>query len=231
MVLSLHSAAARSTGASGSTMPDSPDPTRRTLSRPTLPRPPALGTRTARAAREHLGWIFGAAGALLCALGWYGVSGERYTARQIPFLASATAPGVALIVCGGVLLAARHRGAAAPRELARLTERLSVLCELLTDASPTGSGFDGARTGSHPGSHPGVGSGLRPGPGPGGVSRDSEPRSAPVSPVLLAVQGARTYHRSDCLLVQGRQDPEPITSATAAALGLRPCPLCEPPEA
>ncbi|GAA1363486.1 hypothetical protein [Streptomyces beijiangensis] len=44
-------------------------------------------------------------GALLCAAGWYGVSGERFTARQVPYLASCTVPGAALIVAGAVLLA------------------------------------------------------------------------------------------------------------------------------
>ncbi|MEU4498072.1 hypothetical protein AB0F96_32750 [Streptomyces sp. NPDC023998] len=47
-----------------------------------------------------------AGGAVLCAIGWYGVSGERFAARQIPYLASCTVPGAALLVAGAVLLAA-----------------------------------------------------------------------------------------------------------------------------
>ncbi|WP_030205250.1 hypothetical protein [Streptomyces sp. NRRL S-87] len=50
-----------------------------------------------------------AAGALLCVLGWYGVSGERFAARQLPYLASCTVPGAALLVAGAVLLAAAWR--------------------------------------------------------------------------------------------------------------------------
>lgn len=46
-----------------------------------------------------------ACGAVLCVAGWYGVSGERFAARQIPYLASCTVPGAALIVAGAVLLA------------------------------------------------------------------------------------------------------------------------------
>ncbi|MEU8891750.1 hypothetical protein [Streptomyces sp. NPDC048442] len=49
-------------------------------------------------------------GAVLCVLGWYGVSGERFTARQVPYLASCTLPGAALIVAGAVLLAGRDLG-------------------------------------------------------------------------------------------------------------------------
>ncbi|MFG3260161.1 hypothetical protein [Streptomyces sp. NPDC048172] len=52
------------------------------------------------------GWGSLAAGAVLCAIGWYGVSGERFAERQIPYLASCTIPGAALIVAGAVLLAA-----------------------------------------------------------------------------------------------------------------------------
>lgn len=48
-------------------------------------------------------------GAVLCVLGWYGVSGEPTAARQLPYLASATVPGAALLVAGAVLLAASAR--------------------------------------------------------------------------------------------------------------------------
>ncbi|MCB5167089.1 hypothetical protein LG634_19885 [Streptomyces bambusae] len=50
-------------------------------------------------------------GALLCAAGWYGVSGERFAERQIPYLASCTVPGAALLVAGAVLLTAVWRPA------------------------------------------------------------------------------------------------------------------------
>lgn len=47
-----------------------------------------------------------AGGAVLCVLGWYGISGERFAERQLPYLASCTVPGAALIVAGAVLIAA-----------------------------------------------------------------------------------------------------------------------------
>ncbi|MER5635639.1 hypothetical protein ABT095_01640 [Kitasatospora sp. NPDC002227] len=64
------------------------------------------------------GWAgFGAVavGVLLCGLGWYGVSGEALVSRQLPYLASATAPGVALIVAGAVLLGSPGAGAGVRR--------------------------------------------------------------------------------------------------------------------
>ncbi|MEU6844928.1 hypothetical protein ABZ930_23965 [Streptomyces sp. NPDC046716] len=45
-----------------------------------------------------------AVGAVLCVIGWYGMSGERHAARQLPYLASCTVPGSALIIAGAVLL-------------------------------------------------------------------------------------------------------------------------------
>jgi len=64
--------------------------------------------RTARLRTVHpalwAGWAALAAGAALCVIGWYGVSGERYAERQLPYLASCTIPGAALIVAAAVLL-------------------------------------------------------------------------------------------------------------------------------
>ncbi|TGA96880.1 hypothetical protein [Streptomyces sp. MZ04] len=44
-----------------------------------------------------------AAGAVLSVIGWYGMSGERFAERQLPYLASCTVPGAALIIAGAVL--------------------------------------------------------------------------------------------------------------------------------
>ncbi|GGX50436.1 hypothetical protein GCM10010515_17320 [Streptomyces fructofermentans] len=61
------------------------------------------------------GWAALAAGAVLCVLGWYGISGERYAERQLPYLASCTVPGAALVVAGAVLLAQGRNALAAAR--------------------------------------------------------------------------------------------------------------------
>ncbi|MFB7517002.1 hypothetical protein [Streptomyces sp. NPDC056144] len=52
------------------------------------------------------GAVAAAAGLVLCVLGWYGISGERYVERQLPYLASCVVPGAALLVAGAVLVAA-----------------------------------------------------------------------------------------------------------------------------
>ncbi|MGX1473488.1 UNVERIFIED_CONTAM: hypothetical protein RKD50_002296 [Streptomyces canus] len=88
--------------------------------------------RTARLRTVHpvlwAGWAALAAGAVLCVVGWYGVSGERWAERQLPYLASCTVPGAALIVAGAVLLT-HGRGALA-------AARVEELYGLLVAAEP-----------------------------------------------------------------------------------------------
>jgi hypothetical protein len=75
--------------------------------------------RTARLRTVHpvlwAGWAALAAGAVLCVIGWYGISGERYAERQLPYLASCTVPGAALIIAGAVLLTHGRNALAASR--------------------------------------------------------------------------------------------------------------------
>ncbi|MCB8903543.1 MULTISPECIES: hypothetical protein [unclassified Streptomyces] len=54
------------------------------------------------------GLVAAAGGAVLCVLGWYGISGERFAERQLPYLASCTVPGAALIVAGAILVVAAY---------------------------------------------------------------------------------------------------------------------------
>ncbi|MEV6206761.1 hypothetical protein [Kitasatospora sp. NPDC051914] len=98
-----------------------------------IPRPSAAGLL--RALREWPGWFTLAAGAVLCVLGWYGVSGEEFAARQLPYIASATAPGAALIVAGAVLIAVRRPGAGPGEQTDRRLEQLYALLVTETPAA------------------------------------------------------------------------------------------------
>jgi hypothetical protein len=95
--------------------------------------------RTARLRTVHpvlwAGWAALAAGAVLCVIGWYGVSGERYAERQLPYLASCTVPGAALIIAGAVLLT-HGRGA-------RAAARMEELYGLLVTAEPADADASG----------------------------------------------------------------------------------------
>lgn len=44
----------------------------------------------------------------------------------------------------------------------------------------------------------------------------------------VVVAGRSSYHRSDCTLVEGRGDLQPMALGTAADRGLAPCRICEP---
>ncbi|GGW58567.1 hypothetical protein [Streptomyces caelestis] len=85
------------------------------------------------------GWVALAAGAVLCVIGWYGVSGERFAERQLPYLASCTIPGAALIVSGAVLLAHGRNSVAAAR--------VEELYGLLVASEPDDAGQAAAETG------------------------------------------------------------------------------------
>ncbi|MFF0727120.1 hypothetical protein [Streptomyces sp. NPDC004134] len=82
---------------------------------------------------------------MLCAAGWYGVSGERFAERQIPYLASCTIPGAALIVAGAVLLSRGDQGLAA----ARVEELYGLL--VATDAEGAGAAAGPAPALAEPG--------------------------------------------------------------------------------
>ena len=57
------------------------------------------------AVRPVLGWVLAGLGALALFLGWYGVSGESLTSKQLPYLVSGGLTGIALVVIASVFLA------------------------------------------------------------------------------------------------------------------------------
>jgi hypothetical protein len=57
------------------------------------------------AIRPIVGWVLALGGAVALFVGWWGVSGEALTAKQIPYLVSAGLTGVALFIMAGVFLA------------------------------------------------------------------------------------------------------------------------------
>lgn len=141
------------------------------------------------------------AGAALMAVGWYGISGKAVVAQQVPYLASASIPGMALMVSGAVLLASDRTR----RSNERAADMVATLYRLLTEAVDTP-----ATTAAPPASTA---------PGPIGSSR----------PTLVALPGAVRYHRADCALVRGKDDASLLEGDEATRRDLQPCPICEPP--
>jgi hypothetical protein len=172
-------------------------------------------------ARSRGGWLVALCGVLLCALGWYGVSGERYEARQVPYLASATIPGAALIVAGAVLVVGTRRDGAA------------------AVSGPSGSAGSLGLSGSSGSSVADSDAELRlvmgqlyrllVEPDPGGASL------APSAGLLadapwVAVPGGARYHRRDCSLVRGKDGVHAVDATLAHNRDLRPCRVCDPVE-
>ncbi|MET8540390.1 hypothetical protein ABZW03_07015 [Kitasatospora sp. NPDC004799] len=136
-------------------------------------------------------------------LGWYGTSGERFAEQQVPYLASSTIPGAALIVSGTLLVALRPPPS--PPGRADLTDRrVERLYDLLVepDAGPPGRS----------------------------LPSDAPDRSGRADDAgWLAVPEGTRYHRPDCPLVVGKERAGPVDAGAVRAQGLTPCPLCSPP--
>ena len=79
-----------------------------------------------RRTRLALGGAVGFVGVLLLVVGWYLVSGEAIAAKQLPYLASASIPGAALLVCGCVVACS---GTTDPDTVRRIAELHALLTE------------------------------------------------------------------------------------------------------
>ncbi|MFI6152817.1 hypothetical protein ACIBCA_08995 [Kitasatospora sp. NPDC051170] len=160
-----------------------------------------------RGGREWAGWVLLAVGAVLCVLGWYGVSGERFVEQQVPYLASSTVPGAALIVSGALLLALRPSGGfgdgnggaggdgcreATDRRVERLYELLVEPVDAPDSPDAPGSATPAVTTGP------------------------------------LALPEGTRYHRPDCPLIAGKARAVPVDDEAVRERGLTPCPLCDP---
>jgi hypothetical protein len=85
-----------------------------------------------RRARYSVGGAVAFAGVLLLVLGWYLISGQALAAKQLPYLASASLPGAALLVCGFVFMisGSSERDLLAARRIAELH---ALLTEAVSD--------------------------------------------------------------------------------------------------
>lgn len=61
------------------------------------------------------GWLVVAVGVGMTVVGWYQISGQPTEAQQLPYLASATIPGSALIIVGALMILARRMAGWAAR--------------------------------------------------------------------------------------------------------------------
>lgn len=163
------------------------------------------------AVRPVVGWVLAALGALGLFLGWYGVSGQTLTAKQIPYLVSGGLGGVALVVLAGVFLATDD----VRRQLGRLDaveEKVAALYALFVEelAAPTAAA---EATASAAASRAGAAEAAA---------------SPPVAEGLVALPAGTSYHRPGCPLVAGKANAAPVGAAAVTARGLRACRVCDP---
>lgn len=151
--------------------------------------------------RPVVGWVLAALGALALFLGWFGVSGQALTAKQLPYLVSGGLGGIALIILAGVFLATEDWRRQVAR-LAVLERKVDDLLALLTTDAPL-----------DPSASP-----LTAAPRTGGAE-------------LVALPNGSVYHRAGCALVAGKAQAGPVDAATIAGRGLTPCRVCDPPPA
>lgn len=142
-----------------------------------------------------------AIGLLAIGLGWNGMAGGGGEVNGVPNL-NAQLPW---LVSGGILgLALVVFGAAmivvhnARTDRARLEAKLDELVQVVSRGAT-----------------------LPTAPAP-------YPAAAASSATTAFIAGPSAYHRNDCRLVQGRDDVEFVTSATAAGRDLKPCRVCKP---
>jgi hypothetical protein len=142
-------------------------------------------------------------GAVLLFVAWYDVSGTADVYRQLPYLVSAGFTGLALIIVGSALLIA-GRGE-------RIDQRLAQLLDAITEAAAPSVGSNDS---SDAGNDAAV------------TNADAVDGPAPQAG-FVAVEGGRTYHLPDCLLLRGKQT-SPVSSEDVSAKALTPCPVCGP---
>ncbi|OKH98510.1 hypothetical protein A6A06_30630 [Streptomyces sp. CB02923] len=169
------------------------------------------------------GWAALAGGAVLCAVGWYGVSGERFAERQIPFLASCSIPGAALIIAGAVLVARGDQGLAA----ARVEELYGLLVAYEPDRNPYEPDRNPAERAEIPAGTERAATGTEGVPAANGTPSAPESAGADAGPPLT-VPGGTLLHRPGCPLVAGRPDARPADGPRNTAEPPAPCPVCEP---
>ncbi|TML62716.1 MAG: hypothetical protein E6G17_07975 [Actinobacteria bacterium] len=148
--------------------------------------------------RPYAGWGLAVLGAVFIVVGWIGISGESLVAKQMPYLISGGG-GVALVGLGVLFLGTEER----QRDRARIDQLEAMVADLHSVLLVRADGREPQASGASPAADGG-------------------------NDALVALPVGQSFHRSDCVMVQGKSNAEPITAREVQARGLKPCRLCEP---
>ena len=161
------------------------------------------------AVRPVLGWVLVLFGAAALFAGWYGVSGEALTAKQLPYLVSGGLSGVALVVLAAAFLATE--------DFRRQIDRVNALETKIDDlhrlfvaelAAPTVATAEPTGTSAPAATSPLASAGVA---------------------AIVALPGGTSYHLRDCSLVRGKSGMTPVDATAIEERSLRPCRVCDPP--
>lgn len=197
-----------------------------------------------KATRPVIGWVLTGVGVLVIALGWWGVSGESLVAKQLPYLISGGIGGLVLVALGAMFLATEdlRRDSGRLDRLEQMVDELHAVLLSRADA-PTPAGHADAQVLSPspeaeaaPAATAPAATGpaatapaatapafVRPDSSGGGAARELNGGGD-----LVALPSAQSFHRADCVMVEGKGNAQPVSPEVVTRRGLKPCRLCEP---
>jgi hypothetical protein len=164
-----------------------------------MPDPALFWRWVGRATRPVVGWVLAGLGVIAILIGYLGISRESVVAKQLPYLISGGIGGIALVGAGAALIATE--------DLRRFRTRLDRLESMVGDLhavllSRSDAPSDNGQRANAPAS------GERRG--------------------LVALPTGKSFHRADCVMVEGKAGVQSISASAARKRQLEPCRLCEP---
>ena len=128
-------------------------------------------------------------------LGWYGASHTPYVFEQVPYLISGGVLGLALAVVGGLFYFAYW----ITRQIQETRRQSDQTQQSLTEIKDL------------------LARGV--------IATTAEKAHATGNGSFVATEKGTMFHRSDCVVVQGRDD---LRTVEPGSSGLEPCKICEP---
>jgi hypothetical protein len=162
-----------------------------------------------KATRPVIGWVFTGIGVILIIVGYLGVSREALVAKQLPYLVSGGILGIAFVGFGAVLLGTEdiRRDSGRLDRLEQMVAELHSLLLVRADGSPIVTDATAAAAGN----------GLA-----------TEAADAAGTTRVLALPEGQSFHRAECVMIEGKSQARPVTAKVVQERGLKPCKLCEP---
>jgi len=152
-------------------------------------------------ARPYIGWTLLVLGAVAIFLGWYGVSGQSLTAKQLPYLASGGLTGIGLIVIAAMFLVTDDFRRQVGR-LGQLERKIDELYSLLVVDPPVAT--------------------------PDVAEQPLESPAPIADTAVVALATGSSYHRPSCSLVAGKANAVKVDAGAIKARSLKPCQVCDP---